>query len=132
MERAAGREELSFQEAIEKEEVRTKDWFGHRHFSYVSRGYYARQLERWLGLFSLDQFIVISSEQMFSTPQAVMNGLYDQLGVPRVAIGSEIYSASYKPTSVPEAAKQRLESMYKEENRRLYDMLGRDFGWPAA
>ena len=45
-------EELSFADAILEEDKRIKkDYFNKTHFSYVSRGYYSQQVERYLKYF---------------------------------------------------------------------------------
>lgn len=63
-ERKKGREKLTFEEAIEIEGDRiNKDFWHNRHFSYLSRGKYAEQIERYLDYFSLSQMLFIMYDE---------------------------------------------------------------------
>ena len=37
----------------------------HKHASYMARGEYARQLERWFGVFPREQILVVRSEDLY-------------------------------------------------------------------
>jgi len=68
-----GYESLSLEDAIHTEPQRlagelekisenpTYYSFHHQHYSYLSRGMYAEQLQRWMKLFPLKQFLIIRS-----------------------------------------------------------------------
>ncbi len=62
-----GFEKLSFEEAIANEQNRKlsgskKDW---NHFSYISRGYYDQQLERYFKFYDKKNFLIINYENEF-------------------------------------------------------------------
>ena len=73
-----GRETLSFGEALDRESERLlgerrqlgseaafAQGFSHRNHSYLTRGHYAEQLERWLEHFPREQLLVLESERFF-------------------------------------------------------------------
>jgi len=89
----AGREPLSFEEAIkaeesrldgEEERLRTEARYrsnSHRNYSYVTRSIYIHQIERWLQYFDASQLLVLSSEEYFSRPESTLSVIYEFLGV---------------------------------------------------
>jgi Sulfotransferase domain len=133
-----GREELSFEEAIDSEEERlgsevdpiSLPW---RHYSYLRRGHYADQLERWFAHFPREAFCVIRSEDLYERPEEQLHATQAFLGVethtPEVLEGhnQRPYSAA-----MGAATRRRLEAYFAPHNRRLYRLLGRDFGWEAG
>ena len=74
-------EPLSFGEAIDREEARLAGQeellqrgtvatsAAHEHFSYVARGRYAEQLERWYARFPRQNVLVMRSEDLYTDPQ---------------------------------------------------------------
>jgi len=101
----------------------------HRTFSYLSRGLYADQLERWLEFFPREQMLIIKSEDFFTTPQEVFDRVSDFLDIPiweneefgRYNVGN--YS------KMDSDIRKRLLEYYEPHNRKLYKLLGVDFGW---
>ncbi len=144
----ASRESLSFEEALEQEPGRLAGQeermsadpcfrsLGWERHSYVSRGLYAEQLERWMTLFSPDRVLVLASEELYADPASTFRRLIAFLGladwVPK-AFPNHSYggSASAPPasSSFPSASRKLLEERFAEPNERLYSLLGRDFGW---
>ncbi len=71
-----GAETLPFEEAIadeasrlegEAEKLMRHDDYrslNHQYYSYLSRGIYSNQLERWLTLFPKDQLLIIGAEEL--------------------------------------------------------------------
>lgn len=143
--RQPGVEALSFEEAIEREEERlageekklieqpTYASFNHRHYSYLARGRYIEQIPAWLKLFPKEQFLFLKSEEVFRDPTDALRQTYEFLGVPpaRLKEQKEEYrqfnKASYSKM-LPET-RARLLGYFKPYNARLYELLGRDFGW---
>jgi hypothetical protein len=139
--RAWGYEELSLEQGIrheaarlqgEEERLRSDDRyrsFAHQHLSYVARGRYAPQLERWFEHFDRDQFLILKAEDLFTEPEAVVVESQRFLGLapqpPTDLQGRNIRSYD----SVPDAVRSELQAAFEPENRRLRDLLGRDFAW---
>ena len=137
-----GREPLSFEEALENEELRLKGEtdkmvadesyfsFNHQHFSYLSRGVYVDQLRDWQAYFSSEQILVLKSEDFYSSPSATYNQTLTFLNLPNWNLGEygkHNYWGKYQP--IDSATRKRLIDYYEPYNQELYDYLGTDFGW---
>lgn len=136
-----GVETLSFEEAIEREPERlageiekmrsNPGHFGlnHAHYSYLSRSLYADQLELWRQYFSPEQMLILSSEEFFAHPDTAFAQTLDFLGLPQVRLyeSPQMNKGSYSPMNP--ATRQRLIDYFRPHNQRLYEMVGRDFGW---
>lgn len=78
-----GLEKRSFENAIKKERIRIlfqsiKIYFNnrlniiHAEKSYISRGYYSKQIKRWLRYFNEEQFLFLKSEDLFQDPNMII------------------------------------------------------------
>jgi hypothetical protein len=138
---ALGRERLSFEEALDAEEERlrgeeerlrsdpryfSREWWSH---TYQARGRYAEQLERWLAVFPREQLLIVPSEDLGADPEAAHGTVLDFLGASphRLESYPRVYEREYEPMK-PET-RERLATEFREPNRRLYELLGRDLGW---
>jgi len=133
LQRRNGLEQLSFPKALEQESDRISgaedENLMHRDFSYLARGIYAEQLERWFELFPREQILVLKSEELFEDPHAIVDAASEFLGVPpRRNPRPRPYNAARYPNLDAET-RAFLSEYYREHNRRLYELLGRDFGW---
>lgn len=137
----AGREPLSFEAAIDaeperlrgtEEQLLTRDDYCspvHRRHSYLARGIYVDQLLRWSRHFSQEQMLVLKAEDLLANPASTVGEVITFLGLPPVELDvSERYNARSYPPLAP-ATRRRLLEYFEPHNRRLYDLLGRDFGW---
>lgn len=139
--RRQGRESLSFEEAIEKEESRLSgekekihekenySSFAYRRFSYIKRGEYANQLESWFDLFPREQILVIWSEEFFSEPQAKLNSAFTFINQPEAEIDVEkkYNQGEYEPMSG--STREKLREHFEPHNRRLESLLNRELPW---
>lgn len=139
-----GYETLSFEEAIEAEDARLRGerdmkfenqraGFNRQHFSYLSRGIYVDQLQRWSKFFDDKQMLVLKSEDFFERTPKTLRLVLDFLGLPDWEPASsempeERNTGEYEQKLAP-ATRQRLEDYFEPHNRRLYEYLGIDFGW---
>jgi len=138
---ALGREELSFEEALDQEDarmqgelermVRDPEYFSHAWWSYTyaARGRYADQLERWFAAFPRDQVLVLISEELLQEPAENYARTLDFLGAGRHELSSfpRIFARKYDEMSP--ATRERLENDFAEPNRRLAELLSRDLPW---
>lgn len=77
-----GSEDLSFEQALEREQERIAPGGKPRiAFSYVDRGWYADQLERYSKHFSRDNMLILLSENMKKDPSGVIDQCCKFLGV---------------------------------------------------
>ena len=77
-----GLEPLSFEEAIEAEPERISRGYAEKmHFSYVSRGYYLRQIERFLEYMDRSQMLFLLTDDLKADPVACVQRVFSFLGV---------------------------------------------------
>jgi Sulfotransferase domain len=136
-----GHESLSFEDALDAEADRlagveqrlaTDPDFrsaAHRHQSYQARGMYLEQLERWWRHVPRERLLVLRSEDMFADTAAAYDRAVEFLGLePHPRSGFESRNrVAY--SSMPPAARARLQELYAEPNRRLEEALGRRLEW---
>ena len=141
---ALGREPLSFEEAIEAEPERTRGeeerlvrepgYFSHAwwDYTYLARGRYAEQLERWVAVFPPEQLLVLASEELAAEPGPTYARVLEFVGAPLHELGSypRVYEQDYG--EMRPDTRRRLERYFADSNRRLYELLGRDLGWNAS
>ena len=140
-----GVETLDFEDAIEQEPTRlageTRRLLDHpeavsgphEHFSYLARGRYAEQLERWFESFGSERTLVLFSEDHFADPDGTGDRVLDWLGLPP--------GPSAEPSPIanrgdgqapPPGVLDRLRTQFAPENERLARLLGRPVPWPDA
>lgn len=108
---ALGREPLSFEDALAAEEERTRGeverlvsdprafsraWWGH---TYVARGRYAEQLERWLEAFPREQLLVVATEELGERPAETYARVLRFLGAAphELAAYPRVFERDYEP-----------------------------------
>ena len=140
---ARGFETLSFEEAIEAEPARLAgeaermaaeplyNSFEHQHHSYLARGRYAEQLDRWRARFDDQQLLVLSSERFFREPEDTFARVLEFLELPAFTPGAYEKHNAHDYRQMGDAIRGRLLEHYREPNRRLYESVGDDFGWSA-
>ena len=140
-ERDKGRERLSFEDAIAAEadrlgnsEQRLADGTlarsrEHQHFSYLARGRYAEQLDRWWAVFPHEQLLVLKFEDLAREPLEALNRTLNLLGLPRAASVSLEARNTRKYSPLAETTAARLREYFEPHNQRLEALLGRPMGW---
>ena len=132
---------LSFEDAIKEESKRlegetekmlkdkTYYSFNHQHFSYLQRGIYIDQLERWTKIFSKEQILILSSEDLYSNSNEICNEIFSFLNLPNYNLKKikAYYTGSYK--SIREDTRKELTEYFKPHNEKLFNFLKKDFGW---
>ena len=138
---ALGREPLSFEDAVARENERMEGelermladpaYFSYAwwNYTYLSRGLYAEQLERWLAAFPEEQLLVLATEDLAQRPAETYVRVLEHVRAPAHELGEypRVFSRDYGAMS-PET-RARLSEHFAEPNRRLYELLGRDLGW---
>jgi Sulfotransferase domain len=138
---ALGREPLSFEDALDAEEERTRGeverlvadprgfsrpWWDH---TYAARGLYAEQLERWLAVFPREQLLVVRTEDLGERPVGTYASILDFLGARKHMLDEypRVFERDYSP--MREDTRAALAERFAEPNRRLEALLGRPMGW---
>jgi lipopolysaccharide transport system ATP-binding protein len=132
-------EPLSFEDAIaaEPERLRARSdwsdagWRAAGHVSYLTRGHYAEQLQRWFDHFSREQVLVVKSETFFAQPDDVFARTLDFLGLSAWQPDEYRASNSGEYEQMRPETRARLMKYFGPHNRRLFELLGGDFGWEA-
>ncbi len=141
---ALGREPLSFDEALDAEDGRmagelermladpryfSRAWWDH---TYVARGLYAEQLERWLAVFPRDRLLVLTTDALAERPAETYTQTLAFLGAHPHALDDypRVFDRAYPPMAL--ATRSRLEERFAAPNRRLAELLGRDVLAPGG
>ncbi len=97
--------------------------------SYVARGRYAEQLERWLRFFPREQLLILTSDDLLDDPAETMAVVAAFLGIP--AWQAETYPLRSVNEYEPMVAeiRDRLASTFEPHTRRLEELLGRQLPW---
>lgn len=137
-----GRDPLPFPEALDAEPARLAGEverlaadpsyvsYAHIHHAYASRSRYADALRPWMETVPPEQLHVIASEDLFQRPHETLDELQRFLGLsvedlsPYEVVNSRTYERMDPVT------RERLAREFEQPNRELYELLGRDLGWP--
>ena len=142
-ERDKGREPLSFEDAVDAEVERLGNSHQrladgslersgeHQHFSYLARGRYAEQLDRWFAVVPRSQFLVLRFEDLARDPLGILNVTLDFLGLPRTESVSLEARNTRKYPPMADATAARLREYFEPHNQRLEALLGRSMHWQA-
>ena len=138
---ALGFERLPFDAALAAEEERLAGAdellaadpravsFEHQHYSYVARGRYAVQLERWLEQYPRERMLVLVSEEFFADPATATLEVQRFLGLPERPPQSLAPRNARSHGRIEGAPRRRLAASFAADNDRLSRLLGRDFPW---
>jgi len=131
----AGSENLSFEDAIQMELKKLDNKFQQDiekytiARSYITKGFYADQLKIWLELFTPEQLIIVSTEDLESNPQETLDKIYDFLKIPK---NHKLIPEKQKTASYPkmkEETRKILINLYKKSNEELFTIIGKRFDW---
>ena len=100
-----GIEPLSFEEAIEQEPLRiSKSYEEKMHYSYISRGYYLRQIEVFLGKIDRSQMLFLLTEDLTRDPQSCLKEVFTFLSVTQNFRPPNM-NTKFHPASIPRIMK---------------------------
>jgi Sulfotransferase domain len=101
-------------------------------YSYMSRGYYADQLERWLSFFPVENFLVLWSEDFFAKPSEALDRISEFLSISPRRFSSVDRNYSIPavvqrdtPVRTAEAMPAWAIARLQQENTRLLELLRR-------
>ena len=141
LERSRGEETLDFAAALDAELERLDGEEArlardpayvsdpHKHASYMARGEYVRQLERWFGVFPQEQILVVRSEDLYERTAETFARVADFLAInPDLNIPFTTHNQTSGSPLDP-AIRRRLSEHFAPFNARFADLLGWDPGW---
>ena len=121
----------SFSKAI-AEEIKTiqNESYTDNKVSYVKRGIYHQQIEKYLQYFNKEQLLILEAKSLRHQTDQVLQNIQDFIGVPYEKIGFESANSS----RVNEKEKylndiNNLKEFYKPYNEKLFDLIGKKFDW---
>lgn len=148
--RRLGNESLPLSEAIDRETDRLagamREMIRHpeaplpvayRRYSYVTRGMYASQIQRWMEHYPRERILVVRSEDFYGQTSEVYQQILSFLGLRAWQpwefrnysyIGREKTNGSPKKDRLAEVRASLTERM-APANQMLSDLMGREFGW---
>ncbi|MFZ1041277.1 MAG: sulfotransferase domain-containing protein [Anaerolineales bacterium] len=136
-----GRELLSFEEAIGHEAERLAgeedkiiadprySTFNHLHYSYLARGRYIEQLQKWLAIFPRQQMLILASEELYTSPATAYRKAIEFLELSAWEPNDfKVYKQGVYE-EMPAPIRKHLIDYYHSYNQKLYDYLNRNFDW---
>jgi hypothetical protein len=137
-----GRETLTLKDALLAEADRVAPALAARGYdspvlrncSYLGRGRYAEQLDRYYEAFPAEHVLVIRSEDLFAEPRQVVREITGFLGIPAMpesVVLPRLNAADPhgSGSAVPPNVREILEDHFAPHNSRLEQMVGRSLGW---
>lgn len=130
MEYRRGRETLPFSEAIREGRTRVSEAPKGVHliYSYVERGFYARQIENLLKVFDRDQVFFLRNDQINATHEAMqkLQIFLDVDPVTFAALETNVHPSSLPPGPGLAADYAYLQSLYQNDIFRTAELSGLD------
>ncbi len=138
---ALGREPLTFEEAIDREDERMQGEVEHMlrdpeyfseawwNYTYLARGQYAAQLERWFQALPRERLLVLLTDELADDPAGTHRRVLEFLGVEPQELSSypRIFERKYE--QMASETRARLERSFEEPNDRLASLLNRQLPW---
>ena len=137
--RRCGHEPLPFRDAVDRERERLAGQEeiirrgqlsdSHQRFSYVARGRYAEQLQRWFRHVHQERILVVQSEELFEST-VVADGVQRWLGLEASGQPFPRGNDAVRHEEIDSAVIDRLRTHFAPLNQDLEDLLGRPFWRP--
>lgn len=96
-------------------------------YNYLEKGHYADQLRNWLKYFSLDQMLILKSEDLFADPETIYKQAEEFLGLPHHPLKDFKVYNSRAYSKIEPAVRKKLEEYYQPKNEDFYQLTGRRF-----
>ena len=135
--RTPAKDDLSFEEAIDRENARVKitdseDFdYNYKHYSYTLKGHYFEQLKRWFEKFPRENFLIINSEDFFMNTKDILiesaNFLGIKMTIPEDGV-FKVHNKNLHEEMAPET-REMLRNYYQPHNDKLFKLLGKTFNW---
>jgi len=113
--------------------VRERDYWSEflfRH-SYLHRGVYADQLQRWAEHVPLSKMLILQSEEFFARPSDALRDVFAFLGLPTWEPPTFEVFGPRRTSGPPRDVTEHLRKFFAPHNRRLDALLDRRFSWPS-
>jgi len=136
-----GISDLSFNELIKKEKeifpiepeklerAENKLKRPYLRYSILRRGQYARQLKHWFKYFDKEQFLILKSEEVFTSPKSQYNKIFQFLNVDPEEFQGNLIKKNINESKghLSEDQLELLEKYYSDLNEELEDLTNGNF-----
>ena len=135
-------EQEPFEKAIKLEEARINGEvdkiiqnpnyysFTHKHFSYLTRGIYHKELEVWFKEFPASQICIFNSEQFYSDPASVLEKTLKFLNVdPWLPTNFKKFNSGGEYEPISEELRNELIRFYEPHNKKLFELINQEYNW---
>lgn len=140
---ARGMENLSFVDALDAEPSRLAGaeavletpgavHLGHRRGSYVGRGRYAEQLDRYLHWLGPEQVLTVFTDDLDRDPEGTVAEVQGFLGLPPQPVSAARRWNRQEPAVLAPGSAERLEHAFAESDAQLAERLQRPLPWTAG
>ncbi|MDX6749359.1 sulfotransferase [Geminicoccaceae bacterium 1502E] len=100
---------------------------GHQRHSYLSRGFYTPQIERWLACYPREQFLFVASRELFGDPDAALGRILSFVGADPSFSLREKDNRAHNSRSYPRlepALRERLEALFDDDRAAVGRLTG--------
>lgn len=101
-------------------------------FPLLQTGIYHKAAELWIDRFGRENVLVLNIEDYFQDRGSQLRKIFRFLDLPDFSIPGSAEKINENPLAFdpPDDPTQRaLERFYRPRNRKLFDLIGQDFGW---
>jgi len=98
-------------------------------YSYLARGRYAEQLQRWMNYFPREQFLIMSSERFYKDSDASFREICRFIGIPEKSLPAYPPEGQGKKQSKNDGGRDFAQAHFEPHNAQLVAMLGDEFRW---
>jgi len=134
----SGSESLSFEDSIKKEinilekndEIENDEIEKFlRPRSYFAKGLYHNQIKNWFNIFSKDQIIILSTENLAKNPHKTLEEIFTFLDLPNEKIENLQHKKVEKYQEMNQDTRQILKKLFKSHNEKLFKFIEKNFEW---
>jgi hypothetical protein len=95
-----------------------------RRLTYLTRGHYADQLERWFAAFPREHFLILGSGDLFADPAGALARACAFLGIPAHTLDEYVAMRAGTYADISTALRAQLDGHFAPHNERLAALLG--------
>ena len=97
--------------------------------AYLAKGIYVNQLELWIKKFPLNQFHILSTEEMANNPNKTLQKVFEFLEIPKENIKTPQKRKMKKYSPMNTKTRESLIEFYKPYNEKLFEEINQRFDW---
>jgi Sulfotransferase domain len=99
-------------------------------YSYLARGRYAEQLQRWFQQFPREQILIMCSERLFADPDRQFRSICRFIGIAERSLEAYPAAGQGRRQGGDDKAMILAQEYFRPYNEALYGLLGERYDWP--